>query len=157
MVFLACYIFASGAECGSANTPRHARIEPRVIDISLASGHRCTHTKEASSHPKIHLLHRRGDCHLLRRQYVCRVQEPDVPRVLHPQSPRWYFCHPIRRRSQLGHNHHKGCDQLSQIRSRHGPAVRLRPDRMGKPPGETFPDHPGHCPVYEQGCCSVEG
>lgn len=160
MLFIARYVSAPGAEyVSSTEAPRHAREEPTVTDckMSLASDHRCTGTKEASPYPKIHLLFHWGGCHLLHRQHFRRVQEPDVSRIFHPQSPRWNFCHPVCRRPQLGHNHHEGCGQLGQIRSRHRPTIRLRPDWMGKPPGETFPDRSGYCPDDEQGRCSLEG
>jgi hypothetical protein len=93
--------------------------------VYLASDHRCAYTEEASHYPEIRLLHRRGNRYLLRWQHFRRVQEQDVPQVLHPQSPRWNLRRPVCRRPQLGHNHYEGCDQLGQIRWRYRPTIRL--------------------------------
>lgn len=45
----------------------------------LASDYRYTDTKEATPHPKARPLLSRGYCHLLHRQHLRRVQEPDIP------------------------------------------------------------------------------
>jgi hypothetical protein len=60
----ACYM---SAPCSRTYPDAHV-MSAQFVDckIYLASDHRCAYTEEASPYPKIRLLHRRGNCYLLR-------------------------------------------------------------------------------------------